>query len=193
MTRNNNVWHDISPGAQAPNVINVIVEIPKGSQNKYEYDKDNNVIKLDRVLYSPLHYPGDYGIIPQTLSDDGDPLDVLVLMTNPTYPGILLEARPIAMLKMKDTQKADDKILCVAIHDPRYARYKNITDVEEHILKEISHFFQVYKDLEGKKVIIVGWGTGDEAKAIITSAINSYKNTFRRSRKKRGRSQNTSR
>lgn len=127
------------------------------------------------------------------MSDDGDPLDVLVLMTNPTYPGILLEARPIAMLKMKDTQKADDKILCVAIHDPRYARYKNITDVEEHILKEISHFFQVYKDLEGKKVIIVGWGTGDEAKAIITSAINSYKNTFRRSRKKRGRSQNTSR
>jgi inorganic pyrophosphatase len=87
------MWHDISPGAPAPNVINVIVEIPKGSQNKYEYDKNNNVIKLDRVLYSPLHYPGGYGIIPQTLSDDGDPLDVLVLMTNPTYPGILLQDR----------------------------------------------------------------------------------------------------
>jgi inorganic pyrophosphatase len=94
------LWHDISLGAQAPNVINVIVEIPKGSQNKYENDKNNNVIKLDRVLYSPLHYPGDYGIIPQTLSDDADPLDVLVLMTNPTYPGLLLEARPIALLKM---------------------------------------------------------------------------------------------
>jgi inorganic pyrophosphatase len=94
------LWHDISLGAQAPNVINVIVEIPKGSQNKYENDKNNNVIKLDRVLYSPLHYPGDYGIIPQTLSDDADPLDVLELMTNPTYPGLLLEARPIALLKM---------------------------------------------------------------------------------------------
>jgi inorganic pyrophosphatase len=133
------------------------------SNNKYEYDKSNNVIKLDRVLYSPLHYPGDYGIILQTLSDDEDPLDVLVLMTNPTYLGILLEARPIALLKMKDTQKADNKILCVAINDPRYASYKNITDIEEHILKEISHFFQVYKDLEEKKVVIVGWGTGNEA------------------------------
>jgi inorganic pyrophosphatase len=132
-----------------------------------------------------LHYPGDYGIIPQTLSDDGDPLDVLVLMTNPTYPGILLEARPIALLKMKDTQKAYDKILCVAIHDPRYARYKSITDVEEHILKEISHFFQVYKDLEGKRVIIVGWGTGDEAKKIIRTAVNSYKKTFGKSLEKR--------
>ena len=184
MTKNN-IWHDISPGAQAPDVINVIVEIPKGSQNKYEYDKNNNVIKLDRVLYSPLHYPGDYGIIPQTLSNDSDPLDVLVLMTNPTYPGILLEARPIAMLKMKDTQKADDKILCVAIHDPRYARYKSITDVEEHILKEISHFFQVYKDLEGKKVIIVGWGTGFEAKKIIKTAVDSYKKRFGKSLEKR--------
>ena len=105
-------------------------------------------------------------------------------MTNPTYPGILLEARPIALLKMKDTQRADDKILCVAIHDPRYARYKSITDVEEHILKEISHFFQVYKDLEGKKVIIVGGGTGDEAKKIITTAVNSYKKTFGKSLKK---------
>jgi inorganic pyrophosphatase len=128
-----------------------------------------------------LHYLGDYGIIPQTLSDDGDPLDVLVLMTDPTYPGILLEARPIALLKMKDTQKADNKILCVPIYDPRYARYRSISDVEEHILKEISHFFQVYKDLEGKKVIIVGWGTGFEAKKIIRTAFNSYKKTFGKS------------
>jgi inorganic pyrophosphatase len=102
-------------------------------------------------------------------------------MTNPTYPGILLEARPIALLRMEDTQKADDKILCVVIHDPRYARYKSITDVEEHILKEISHFFQVYKDLEGKKVIIVGWGTGFEAKMIIRTAVNSYNKTFGKS------------
>ncbi len=175
------MWHDIPPGIQAPNIINVIVEIPKGSQNKYEYDKTNNVIKLDRVLYSPLHYLGDYGLIPQTLSDDGDPLDVLVLMTNPTYPGILLEARPIALLKMKDTQETDDKILCVPISDPRFASYNDVTDVEEHVLKEISHFFQVYKDLEGKKVLVVGWGTEEEAKRIITDAINSYKKTFGKS------------
>lgn len=98
-----------------------------------------------------MPYPEDYGLIPQTLSDDGDPLDVLVLVTNPTYPGVLLEARPIALLKMKDTYETDDKIHCVAVNDPRFASYKNVTDVEEHILKEISHFFQVYKDLEGKK------------------------------------------
>lgn len=177
---NNNIWHDISPGSQAPHLINVVVEIPKGSQNKYEYDKSNNIIKLDRVLYSPLHYPGDYGLIPQTLSEDGDPLDVLVLMTNSTYPGILLEARPIALLKMKDTQETDDKILCVAVNDPRFASYKNVTDVEEHILKEISHFFQVYKDLEGKKVEIVGWGSGEEAMTIIRAAINSYNKAFGR-------------
>jgi inorganic pyrophosphatase len=179
------MWHDISSGTSVPNVINVIVEIPKGSQNKYEYDKSNNVMKLDRVLYSPLHYPGDYGIIPQTLSEDGDPLDVLVLMTNPTYPGILLEARPIGLLKMKDVRKADDKILCVSINDPRYASYKNVTDVQEHILKEITHFFQVYKDLEGKKVEIVGWGTGKQAKSIISAAVNSYKRTFGKSRLKK--------
>jgi inorganic pyrophosphatase len=132
-------------------------------------------MKLDRVLYSSLHYPGDYGIIPQTLSDDGDPLDVLVLMTNPTYPGILLEARPIALLKMKDGRKADNKILCVPTNDPRYANYKNVTDVEDHVLKEIIHFFQVYKDLEGKKVKIVGWGSNKEAKRIIRTAVNYYK------------------
>jgi inorganic pyrophosphatase len=148
---NNNIWHDISPGSQAPNLINVVVEIPKGSQNKYEYDKSNNIIKLDRVLYSPLHYPGDYGLIPQTLSDDGDPLDVLVLMTNPTYPGVLLEARPIALLKMKDTYETDDKIHCAAVNDPRFASYKNVTDVEEHILKEISHFFRSIRIWREKK------------------------------------------
>jgi inorganic pyrophosphatase len=174
----NNMWHDISPGSNIPNKINVIVEIPKDSQNKYEYDKTNNVIRLDRVLYSPLHYPGDYGLIPQTLSDDGDPLDALVLMTNPTYPGILIEARPIALLRMEDTQEVDDKILCVAINDPRYASYKKMTDVEEHTLKEISHFFQVYKELEGKKVVIVGWGSDEEAKNIIRTAIDSYNKTF---------------
>ena len=101
-----NFWHDIESGEDVPEIINVIVEIPKGSMNKYEYDKKHNMIKLDRVLFSPFHYPGDYGFIPQTLSEDGDPLDTLTLVTNPTYPGILIEARPIGLLEMEDDGKA---------------------------------------------------------------------------------------
>ena len=169
------MWHDIPAGSKIPHMINVIVEIPKGSQNKYEYDRKTNMIRLDRVLFSPIFYVGDYGMIPQTLSDDGDALDVLVLVTNPTYPGILIEARPIGLLKMKDGKKIDNKILCVANNDPRYSRYKNISDVEEHTLKEIHHFFQVYKDLEGKKVQVIGWESASKAKKIILNAINCYK------------------
>ncbi len=169
------LWHDIPAGPKVPDVINVIVEVPKGSQNKYEYDKKTNMIRLDRVLFSPIFYVGDYGMIPQTLSGDGDPLDVLVLVTNPTYPGILIEARPIGLLKMKDGKRIDNKILCVANNDPRYSRYRDIKDVEEHTLKEIYHFFQVYKDLEGKKVQVIGWESASKAKKIIRSAINSYK------------------
>jgi inorganic pyrophosphatase len=169
------LWHDIPAGPKVPDVINVIVEIPKGSHNKYEYDKKTNMIRLDRVLFSPIFYVGDYGMIPQTLSGDGDPLDVLVLLTNPTYPGILIEARPIGLLKMKDGKRIDHKILCVANNDPRYSRYRDIKDVEDHTLKEIYHFFQVYKDLEGKKVQVIGWESASKAKTIIRSAIKSYK------------------
>lgn len=168
------LWHDIEPGENAPEIVNVIVEIPKGSQNKYEYDKDKNIIRLDRVLFSPLHYPGDYGIIPRTLADDGDPLDALVLLSNPTYPGILIEAMPIGLLRMIDSGMNDDKLLCVALHDPRYSNYKDISDIEEHVLKEIVHFFQVYKDLEGKKVHVIGWKDAKEAKVVVMNAIDLY-------------------
>jgi inorganic pyrophosphatase len=181
-----NLWHNMPAGDQIPDIVNVVVEIPKGSQNKYEYDKTHNVIRLDRVLYSSLHYPEDYGIVPRTLSEDQDPLDVLVLMRYSTYPGILLQARPIALLKMKDAKKIDNKILCVAVHDPRYARYKDITDVDEHVLKEITHFFQAYKELEGKKVVIEGWGSAKEAKKIIMDAVRSYAKNFRKYPTKEG-------
>lgn len=174
-----NIWHDIKPGNEIPNVVNVVIEIPKGSQNKYEYDKKNNLIKLDRVLFSPLFYPADYGVIPQTLSDDGDPLDALVILSNPTYPGILVEARPIGLLKMVDSGEADDKILCVAKDDPRFANYKDIDNVNEHILKEIAHFFQVYKHLEGKKVEIIGWKNKKEAATVITEAVKLYEKKFK--------------
>lgn len=175
------LWHDIEAGPKVPGLINVVVEIPKGSQNKYEYDKKNNVIKLDRVLFSPFYYPADYGIIPQTYAEDGDPLDALVLVTNPTYPGVLIEARPIGLLRMRDSDEMDYKILCVASSDPRYADMKDLYDVEKHYLKEIAHFFQVYKQLEGKKVEIMGWGNSAAAKKTILASIKLYQKTFKKS------------
>ncbi len=160
-----NFWHDIESGSDIPEIINVIVEIPKGSMNKYEYDKKHNMIKLDRVLFSPFHYPGDYA---------------LVLVTNPTYPGILIEARPIGLLQMKDAGDLDDKIICVSTNDPRYLHTTDITDIEDHYRSEIAHFFQVYKDLEGKKVEILGWQSAKEAKDIIVESIKRYKNTLKK-------------
>jgi len=171
-------WHDIEPGNDVPKNINVIVEIPKGSMNKYEYDKKNHIIKLDRVLFSPFHYPGDYGLVPQTLSEDGDPLDALVLVTSPTYPGILIESRPIGLLEMKDDGELDDKIICVATNDPRYFHTADITDIEDHHRSEIAHFFQVYKDLEGKKVEILGWKPAKDAKDVIIDSIKRYNDTL---------------
>ncbi|MEM3143402.1 MAG: inorganic diphosphatase [Candidatus Nitrosotenuis sp.] len=175
-----NFWHDIETGLDIPEIINVVVEIPKGSQNKYEYDKKHNMMKLDRVLFSPFHYPGDYGIIPQTLADDGDPLDALVLVTNPTFPGILIECRPIGLLRLNDQGKADDKIICVSTTDPRYISTKDVSDIAAHNLKEMAHFFQVYKDLEGKKVEVLGWDSSDKAKSVIMDAVKNYKKVLRK-------------
>ncbi|NYZ78745.1 inorganic diphosphatase [Candidatus Micrarchaeota archaeon] len=168
------LWHDIEAGDDIPNILNVIVEIPKGSQNKYEYDKRLNIIRLDRVLFSPFHYPGDYGLIPRTLSKDGDPLDALVLVTNPTHPGILLKVRPVGLLRMNDVGKIDDKILCVSNDDPRFKHHADISDLDEHLLKEIMHFFQVYKDLEGKSVKMIGWKNAAAAKKIIVESVKAY-------------------
>ena len=175
-----NFWHDVETGADIPEIINVVVEIPRGSQNKYEYDKKHNMIKLDRVLFSPFHYPGDYGIVPQTLSEDGDPLDALVLVTNPTYPGILMEARPIGVLRMKDDGVLDDKIVCVSVNDPRYLHTADISDVEDHYRSEIAHFFQVYKELEGKRVEILGWEPAGEAKSVIIESVKNYRDTLKK-------------
>ena len=174
-----NLWHDVGIGVNVPDIVNVIVEIPQGSQNKYEYDKENNLIRLDRVLFSPLHYPGDYGLIPQTYAEDDDPLDALVLVTNSTYPGVLIEARPIGMLKMIDAGKVDNKILCVAKNDPRYSEYMDITSIREHVLKEVAHFFQVYNDLEGKKVEIIGWFPVKDAKQVIVDAAIEFRKRFK--------------
>ena len=154
--------------------LNALIEIPKGSQNKYEYDHENHQLKLDRVLFSPLHYPGDYGFVPDTLAEDGDPLDVLVLVTYPTYPGTMIESRPLGMLDMIDGGDPDYKVLCVPTCDPRYNHYQSLKDVPEPTLNEIAHFFSVYKHLEGKEVKIGDWHDMDETRKVIEKSFAAY-------------------
>lgn len=170
-----NLKKDLSPGKNAPETIEVVIEIPKGSQNKYEYDSERGVFCLDRVLFSPLYYPGDYGFVPQTLFTDGDPLDALVLLTNPTLPGMVIESRPIGALEFIDSGEADDKILCVPVNDIRFEKVLDIGDISQPQLNEIAHFFQVYKELEGKKVEVKGWHGKEKAKQLITESIERYK------------------
>ncbi|MFW6035767.1 MAG: inorganic diphosphatase [Halothermotrichaceae bacterium] len=155
--------------------MEVFVEIPKGSNNKYEYDKENGVFRLDRVLYSPVYYPADYGFIEETLADDGDPLDAMVLTSFPTFPGCIIEARIIGMFIMKDEKGRDEKVLGVPISDPRFDDINSIDDLGQHILKEFKHFFSVYKNLEDKKVEIEGWSDIDSAVKTIEKSKKAYK------------------
>lgn len=171
-----NLWKDIVPGPSIPEVVYAVIEIPKGSRNKYEYDKDMEAFALDRVLYSPFIYPAEYGIIPQTLYDDGDPMDILVLMEQPTFPGCVIESRPIGIMRMIDGGDQDDKILAVPLHDPRYGEVKDIDDVPSHLLKEIEHFFKEYKFLEGKSTEVLGWEIADKAFEAVEHSIELYKN-----------------
>jgi inorganic pyrophosphatase len=167
-------WRDLDTGPNPPGEVYAVVETPKGNENKYEYDVVKKAIVLDRVLYSAMHYPGDYGLIPRTLDEDGDPLDVLVLVTNPTFPGCVLTVRPIGLLRMLDGEARDDKILSVPIDDVRYAKVRDLTDVQEHILKEIAHLFETYKVLEGKTTKILDWSNAEEAKATIHRSQELY-------------------
>lgn len=154
-------------GLDAPEIVNTVIEIPRGSTNKYEVDQETGLIHLDRVLYSPLFYPFDYGYIPQTHYLDGDPLDVLVLLTHPTFPGCIIEAAPIGVLEMTDEKGPDEKILAVALKDPRYGYRRSLSQLNEHTTKEIRHFFEVYKDLENKAVKIKGWKDREDALKLI--------------------------
>lgn len=176
-----NLWHELRPGPNAPeslDVVYVIVEIPKGSRNKYEYHKQAGIIKLDRVLYSSLYYPGDYGLIPRTFYDDGDPLDILVMINEPTFPGCVIEVRPIGLFRMLDKGAPDDKVLAVPDRDPLYRDYHTLSDIPKHFLDEVGHFFSVYKDLEGVRVEVVGWEDADVAKKQIEHAIRLYQTNF---------------
>jgi len=164
-------------GDESPEIVNGVIEISKGSHNKFEYDEKLGVFKLDRVLYSPVHYPLDYGFIPETRSEDGDHLDVMIIGSDPVFPGCVVEFRPVGMLKMIDSGEADFKILGVQDKNPRYKKVQVIKDVEahnDHLLKEIAHFFKVYKDLQGKKVEIGDWDNAEAAKAEIKKAQEAY-------------------
>lgn len=158
---------EVPLGPNPPLEINVVIEIPKGSTNKYEVDARTGVIKLDRVLYSPLFYPFDYGYVPQTLYVDGDPLDALVVLSHPVFPGCVVEARPVAVLAMQDEKGPDEKVLCVATKDPRFATWTSLADVSIHTQKEIIHFFETYKYLEDKSVNVLGWHDCPIALALI--------------------------
>ncbi len=182
-----NLWKDLPPGPNAPFRVNAIIEIPKGSRNKYEFQKDTGVMKLNRVLYSSLYYPGDYGLIPGTFFDDNDPLDILVMINEPTFSGCVIEVRPVGMYQLIDGKCSDDKILAVPVHDPIFDQYHELKDVPSHYLKEVEHFFQVYKDLEGKRTEGLGWRSKDEAYERIRYAMGLYIRMFGKEVKEKGK------
>lgn len=161
-------------GDGAPNEVNAIIEIPRGTTNKYEYDKQLNVFRLDRNLHSPVHYPGDYGFIPSTLSPDGDPLDVLVLVDAPSFPGCLMEVQPIGVLTMIDQGKEDEKVLAVGINNPVLRGVHDYQQLYPHLLLEIEHFFTVYKELEAKTTKILGWQDVAKAREVVTESHDRY-------------------
>ncbi len=165
----------LSIGSKAPEVCQAIIEVPKGSQNKYEFDKEQGIIKLDRVLFSPMFYPADYGFFPETLGGDGDPLDVLVLVTNPLFPGVAVDVRPIGVLVMSDDKGQDEKILAVAKDDPRFKHINDLADVSQHMKDEISFFFESYKILEKKMTKIEGWQDAAAAKKLIVEGMERAK------------------
>lgn len=154
-------------------MIEIVVEIPKGSRNKYEYDDKRGVFVLDRVLYSSVHYPTDYGFIPGTRAADGDHLDVLVLVEEPTFTGCHLMVRPVGMLIMQDEKGRDEKILAVPVRDPRFSHIMDLQNVPPHQLTEIENFFATYKTLEGKPTVMLGWEGANAALALIASAAEA--------------------
>ena len=173
------LWRDLPPGRNPPEEVTAVIEIPSGSRNKYELDKETGLLKLDRVLYSAVHYPSDYGFIPRTLHEDGDPLDILVLLKEQTFPGCMIDVRPIGVLKMLDRGEPDDKILGVPLHDPAHEEFFDIADIPQHMLREIEYFFSTYKDLEGKRVQAAGWEKSEHAMQIIVESIERYDQKYR--------------
>lgn len=171
-----NLWHDIEPGNQ--DEINTIIEINKGSKNKYEIDKRTGLIALDRVYHTAQDCPFDYGFVPQTYYDDGDALDVIVLTTYPLNPGILVRVRPVALLNMIDSGDNDDKIIAVPIDDPRWENTQDLNDINKHTLKEIEHFFSTYKKIQEKEVKVTGFQDKKTAQEAFQKSVKMYKAEF---------------
>lgn len=173
-----NLWHDISSGKNVPQEINVIVEINKGSKNKYEIDKETGMIALDRVAHTAQDFPFDYGFVPQTLWHDGDALDVILLTTYPLLPGILVNARPVALMKMIDSGEGDDKVIAVPVDDPRFADTQDLAHINPHTIKEMEHFYSTYKKLQNKEVSVTGFEGRDKALRAVEESIKLYTQKF---------------
>ena len=174
-----NLWEDLETGPDPPDEIYAVVECLKGERNKYEYEKDIPAVVLDRVLHSNVHYPSDYGFIPQSYYDDDDPFDVLVLVKDQTFPGCIVEARPVAMMKMDDDGEQDDKVIAVPTEDPRYDHIADVDDLPDQTRAEIEEFFETYKNLEeGKEVSTEGWEDAAAAKDAIEHAQDLYEQKF---------------
>ncbi len=167
-----NLLHDIPAGSA--DEMNVIIEIPRNSKNKYEIDKATGIIALDRVMHTSQDYPFDYGFVPQTLFDDGDALDVVMMTTYPLAPGILVRARPVAIMGMLDAGERDDKVIAVPVDDPRFAEVKDLTDINKHFLKEMEHFFSTYKKIQNKEVAVTGFSDAAAAKAAFERSREMY-------------------
>lgn len=175
-----NLLHDVTHGNNVPDEINVIIEINKGSKNKYELDKETGMIMLDRVMHTAQDYPFDYGFVPQTHWHDGDPLDVVLLTTHPLFPGVLVKARAVGVMDMVDGGESDAKIIAVPVSDPRFKNVMSLKDVNEHTLKEIEHFFLTYKQIQKKTVTIDAIRDVKEAKSVIEEGVALYKKEFKK-------------
>lgn len=174
-----NIWHEMNPKRISPELFDAIVEISRGEQCKYELDKETGLIRLDRVLYTSTHYPANYGFIPLTLAGDDDPLDVLILSSQPIAPMTIVTCRPIGAVKMMDTGEVDEKIIAIAVNDPTYANYGSITEIPDHVSQEIRHFFQVYKTLEGKETVVHHMQKKECAIRMIEESLARYKQVFK--------------
>ena len=175
------LWHDLATGTNPPDVLNAVIEIPKNEQNKYELDKELGIFRLDRVLHSAVHYPGDYGFLPRTLAEDHDPLDVLVAMTEPVFPGCLIEVRPVGVFYLVDKGENDEKILAVPLRDPWTREIMDLGDLASHTLREIEHFFLVYKELETERERQQesrGFGDAAAARRIIGECMARYREKY---------------
>ncbi|MCI9605187.1 MAG: inorganic diphosphatase [Oscillospiraceae bacterium] len=173
-----NIWHDVDPKRISPENFLSVIEIPQGSKKKYELDKATGLIILDRILYTSTHYPANYGFIPRTYGDDGDPLDVLVLCSEILDPLTLVQCYPIGYISMLDGGKNDEKIIAIPFADPTYNTYKDISELPRHLFDEMSHFFSVYKTLEGKETVAGDVKGREEAQKVIQAAIANYKDNF---------------